>query len=156
MCLPFCSCRCQSKPCYVTEKGARGIRIYSSVRNLKPIGEIGNNFPAAVLCSVTPLRKRHGVFIFLRTALLSTPVITFGQSIGRNLCKQKWDFQSRSEICPTFDWSELWILTMLVQHHHPTKILCGNAETLAGLALERERGRGRKWLVVTPHLISDW
>jgi hypothetical protein len=84
------------------KKRARGFRINSSVRNLKLSVEIGNNFPAAVLCSVTALRK-HGVSKFLRTTLSSTPVITFGQSIGRNLCKQKWDFQSRSEMCPTFD-----------------------------------------------------
>jgi len=88
---------------YVRIKRERGFRIHSSVRNLKLSVEIGNNYPAAGLCSGTPLRKRHGVSKFLRTALFSNRVITFGQSIGRNLSKQKWGFQSRSEICPTFD-----------------------------------------------------
>jgi hypothetical protein len=124
---------------YIRKKRAIGFRIHSSALNLKLSVEIGNNYPAAVLCCVT----RHGVSKFLRTALFSTPVITFVQSIERNLCKQNWGFQSRSEICPTLDWSELRILIVLVQHHHPQRslILCGNAETLAGLVLERERER---------------
>jgi hypothetical protein len=94
---------------------------FSFVYNLERTAEIGNSFPAAIICPVTPLRKRHVVSKFLRTALFSTFVIAFGRSIARHLNKQKLGFRRRSEIRPAFDWSELCILTRLVQLHHPPR-----------------------------------
>lgn len=132
----------------------RGFRIRSSVRNLNFSVEIGNNYPAAVLRSVTP-RKRQGVSKFLRTALFSTPVITFSQLIGRNLCKPKWGFQLRSEICPPFDRSELRIFTALIQHHHsPEKLDFVWQRWDSCRSGCREREMERNWFHVIPQLIS--
>jgi hypothetical protein len=124
MCLPPYSRRCESKACYVRKKRARVFRIHFSVRNLKPIVEIGNNFPAAVLCSVTPPRKRHGVFKFHRTALFCTPVITFSQSVNRKEFMQtKMGLSFKKWNMAKFAWSKLRFLTMLEQHLHLPKKL---------------------------------